>query len=266
MNNFPAIAPNLKLQSTNQQYVRIASPLKNRSSPQLSNKMPPLSTFTKGVKPNDSGMFSFNEIFFGFAQNDPSSFFDPSSNNQNQMNSQVNQLNNNNNIKIPHATAQYSTQTNAGNQSIQQLTSQINGPMSSQMSAPINTKNNVFLDIESPYSKFNMNQKYIFPSFMNMNSNADEGFSPFLKNNMTLDLGGNSSLTQRDKGNYFTFKNENAGMDLNGLGKSDNQQIQTPSMNNFYNTDQSFINSKAEKVDSYSNLEDKLKPKKKVKI
>ena len=118
------------------------------------------------MKTNEnSGMFSFNEIFFGFTQNDTSSFFDSSNNYQNQVNSQVKQLKSNNNINIPHIPAQFSIQTSTGNQSIQELTSQINGPMSSQMSAPINTKNNVLLDAESPYNKFNMNPKYFFPSF-----------------------------------------------------------------------------------------------------
>jgi hypothetical protein len=68
--------------------------------------------------------------------------------------------------------------------------------------------------LDSPYTKFNFNNRFFYP-FVPFSAAPEEGFSPFLKNNMALDIqnnGFNSSKMKKDKSSYFTFKSENPNL------------------------------------------------------
>jgi len=111
-----------------------------------------------------------------------------------------------------------------------------------------------FDSLDSPYTKFNFNQKLFYP-FMGFNAGTgvEEGFSPFLKTNMALDYNNtNSNITKRDRSTIFTFKNEPGS---NGKGDT-YASTDTPGDSSLKN----------EYVKSQNNFEEKMRPKKKLKV
>jgi len=292
---FATIMPNsIKLPSP-QIMMRMPSPNAKLPSPNMlltkSSSKLPVSTFTKSMKPTDTpNFFTFNDFFFNTNYDankaDIPSGLDSATINSNQMSQMGNPMGNalsaqmSSQAQMSNAQMAYHQQQQQQHQQQQQqqqhhhhqqqqqhnpsqmggpLSAQMNGPLSAQMNAPIGTgagnfyKWGNFFDIDSPYTKFN--QKFLYP-FMNFNAGNEEGFSPFLKNNMMLDLNTNSQLLKKDKATFFTFKNE---PNLKG-----GDQMNSASGGVSYPQEQNAEHNSNYKQDNY--LDDKMRPKKKLKV
>jgi len=105
-----------------------------------------------------------------------------------------------------------------------------------------------FDSLDSPYTKYNFNQKMFYPLMgFNPGTGTEEGFSPFMKSNMALDINnGNSTVAKKEKNSFFTFKNEVPG------GKGEGFEGNNENGNN---------GGKGQ-----DNFEEKMRPKKKLKI
>lgn len=283
-NNFQTLPSNTVKLPSPHTHMRMQSPLiKPAQSPitKSTNKFP--STFTKGLKPTETpNLFFSNDYFFG--QNfdnvktpDLPSYMDPSPiSHPNQMHqAHLNQLAH---MTQPMSSAQMNPQQmmNMNQGMTPQMNAQINAQMSMSMNAhmngvnPNNMMNNVqantpnpmsvntgpfklggfFDSLDSPYTKYNFNQKMFYPLMgFTPGAGTEEGFSPFLKSNMALDINTNSTLAKKEKNSFFTFKNELPGNKPEGFeGNNEN------------------ANGTGNLSGKQDNFEEKMRPKKKLKL
>jgi len=114
--------------------------------------------------------------------------------------------------------------------------------------------------LDSPYTKFNFNNRFFYP-FGPFSAAPEEGFSPFLKNNMALDISNpnnlNSSKLKKDKNAFFTFKGDNSNMST-----MKSEHLSTP-----YNNEHAMMQESNHKADyNHESTSFMEKPKKKLKV
>jgi hypothetical protein len=170
--------------------------------------------------------------------------------NQQMMNQQLN----------PQMNAQINAQLSMNAQmNINAMNANAGGNMNSmQVSTPnpmsVNTNGfklgGFFDSLDSPYTKYNFNQKMFYPLMgFNPGAGTEEGFSPFLKSNMALDINNtNSNVAKKEKNSFFTFKSEMPG----GKGEGFEGNHENGNTGN---------GGKGQ-----DNFEEKMRPKKKLKV